>query len=171
MDFWNQLHPVTKGGLILMIFSLGIFVAAFRGVDRGQVVQVSGRASQSAKWQNRVFKLIVGCIATGVFLSIVGFALPTWEQDRNVLPQSVWYSMWSINFHSDSEVNPLLPMAETIRFYPYSHKGEKIFEAEIKSEEGRTIGSFQRLESSLANNDFRVIKRPMQDQRWQNDSG
>ena len=158
VDFFNQLHPLTKGGLLLTVIGLAFFMLAFRGVDIGQVVKVSGRASQSVKWQNRVFKLIVSFIGIGVLLSIIGFALPSWEPSRSTVSERTWYNTWSISFYSKSNEVPILQNAETIRFYRYLHKGENIFEAQIKDAKGREIGSFQRLKPSLENDDFRVIK-------------
>jgi hypothetical protein len=158
MDFYNQLHPLTKGGLLCTVIGFVFFILAFRGVDIGQVVKVSGRASQSAKWQSKVFKIIVSFILLGVLLSIIGFALPPWEHSGSPVSERIWYHTWSINFHRNADEAPLFQNAETIRFYRYPHKGENIFEAQIKDAEGHEIGSFQRLGSSLEKDDFRIIK-------------
>ncbi len=157
-DFLRELHAVSRGGLLLSVISLFIFGIAFRGVNIGQVISVSGRASQSVKWQNRVFKLIVGCIGTGVLLFIVGFSLPTWEKTGSVVAKTAWYGKWSINIQSAADLVPVLSTAESVKFYPYQTKGEKIFEGMIKDGDESEIGSFERLESDMGNNDFRIIK-------------
>lgn len=158
LDFLRELHAVSRGGLLLSVISLFIFGIAFRGVNIGQVISVSGRSSQSVKWQNRVFKLIAGCIGAGVFLFIFGFGLPTWEKTGSIIPKTTWHGKWSINIQSIPDLAPVLATAESVNFYPYKSKGEKIFEAMIYDGDGSEIGSFERLDSDMGNNDFRIIK-------------
>ena len=105
-----------------------------------------------------MFYFSIGFIALGAIIFGYGFNLPRPQNTTGLIKERSWYGTWDIEFQNNCSTAAIFNDAATVKFYQYPNKGESVFEGIIQDAEGGKIGSFQRLESSMGSEDFRVIK-------------
>jgi hypothetical protein len=153
MGIFYDLHPVSIFGLCLAVTGILFFIFAFRGVNISQVMKVEGRVSQSAKWQNKVFRLITGFVVAGVAFLALGFALPEWNRGENSVSERTWHGTWDIKFCGEVNATEV----STVKFEHLSHREGEFLQARLYDGEGGEIGTFQRLQTDAGHDDFRIL--------------